>query len=188
MSDLSTPSTAGREIDLLEDVTATSTPRAGDPMKMQSKLLSIVSQMENIHGNDTVIQLIKHRLINTPLLSALPPKYKNEVGMLRVDMGKGGMIMRRVQEVIGDRYTSLKHSGNGGRRGQTLFASGGKHGDRVKSRGSGAHGQGGGSQGKGGHGPGGWVRKENSRNPTSAQLRGRALHRHHLQHRHLAQT
>lgn len=64
VQDAKSPSTVGSQMDLLEYFNATSMPRGGDSMELYSKSLSIISQMEDIYRNDTIIQLIKHRLMN----------------------------------------------------------------------------------------------------------------------------
>lgn len=43
------------------------------------------------------------------------------------------MTMRRIQQVIRDRYTSLKRSGKVGHRDKAPFTGGGRYGDRVNA-------------------------------------------------------
>ena len=64
--------------------------------------------------------------------------------------------MKRVQEVIGDRYEHLCRNGKINRGGQALLAGAGKHGDRVKGHGGENRVPGGSPNGggKGGRGPG----------------------------------
>ena len=103
-------------------------------------------------------------------LSALPSEYENEVRALRVDVAAGEIGMKRIQEVIGDRYEHLCRNGKVSRGGQALFAGAGKHGDREKGHGGDNRGHGGSSNGggKGGRGAGRRSKKSNASNQAPA--------------------